>query len=166
MVYRSYDPDTGNLLWQLDMEKGRSSATPLARGDRLYVGTELRNRGGADDGGGFLFAIKPGGSGDLSMKGGETESEFVAWKVARSGIQMASPVICQGHLYLLERRSGMVHCIDAATGEKVYQQRIPGARAFWASPWVQDGKVFCVDTSGTTFVLPEDRIRAYWTERN
>ena len=66
---------------------------------------------------------------------------------------MSSPVICRGHLYLPERRSGMVHCIDASTGEKVYQKRVPGARAFWASPWVQDDKVFCVDTSGTTFVL-------------
>lgn len=150
MVYRSYDPDTGKLLWQLDMEKGRSSATPLAVGDRLYVGTEFRNRGGADDGGGFLFAIKPGGRGDLSSS---EQSEIVQWKLERSGIQMASPVICEGHLYLLERRSGMVHCVDAATGEKVYQKRIPGARAFWASPWVQDDKVFCVDTSGTTYVL-------------
>lgn len=153
MVYRSYDPDTGSLLWQLDMEKGRSSATPLAEGDRLYVGTEFRNRGGADDGGGFLFAIKPCGSGDLTLNPDETDSEFVQWKLARSGIQMSSPVNCQGHLYLLERRSGTVHCVDAATGEKIYQKRIPGARAFWASPWVQDGKVFCVDTSGTTFVL-------------
>ena len=67
MVYRSYDPNTGEVLWQLDMEKGRSSATPLASGDRLYVGTEFRNRGGADDGGGFLFSIKPGGTGDLSL---------------------------------------------------------------------------------------------------
>jgi outer membrane protein assembly factor BamB len=135
------------------MEKGRSSATPLAVGDRLYVGTEFRNRGGADDGGGFLFAIKPGGSGDITPPEGQTESEFVAWKAARSGIQMASPVLCRNHLYLLERRSGTLHCLDAATGQAVYRQRLPGARAFWASPWTQDGKVFCVDTSGTTFVL-------------
>ena len=66
---------------------------------------------------------------------------------------MASPVLCQGHLYLFERRSGMVHCLDASTGAKMYQQRIAGARAFWASPWTHDGNVYCVDTSGTTFVL-------------
>ena len=83
----------------------------------------------------------------------ETESEFIDWKLGRSGIQMASPVVCQGHLYLLERRSGTVHCIDTSTGRKNYQKRISGARAFWASPWVQDDKLFCVDTSGTTFVL-------------
>ena len=87
------------------------------------------------------------------MKPGETASEFIAWKLERSGIQMSSPVLAAGHLYLLERRSGIVHCIDAATGEKKYQKRIPGARAFWASPWTQDGNVFCVDTSGTTFIL-------------
>lgn len=152
-ICRSYEPATGELLWLLDMEKGRSSATPLADGDRLYVGTEFRNRGGADDGGGFLFAVKPGGSGDISLPEGQTEGKFIAWKADRAGIEMASPVLCQGHLYLLERRSGMVHCIDATTGESVYDKRIPGARAFWASPWTRDGKVFCVDTSGTTYVL-------------
>ena len=153
MIYRSYDPDSGSLLWQLDMDKGRSSATPLASGDRLFVGTELRNRGGADDGGGFLFAIKPGGKGDITIGPDETESEFIDWKLDRSGIQMASPVVCQGHLYLLERRSGTVHCIDASTGRKVYQKRISGARAFWASPWVHDDKLYCLDTGGTTYVL-------------
>lgn len=161
MVFRSYDPATGALLWQLDMEKGRSSATPLIVGDRLYLGTEFRNRGGADDGGGYLFAIKPGGSGDISPPEGQTSGDFVEWKTARSGIQMASPVLCGGHLYLFERRSGMVHAIDAETGKVAYQKRIPGARAFWSSPWVSDDKVFCVDTSGVTYVLaggPEFRL--------
>lgn len=152
-VYRSYDPETGKLLWQLNMDKGRSSATPLAVGDRLYIGTELRNRGGADDGGGFLFAVKPGGTGDISLSDGQSNSEFIEWRLQRSGIQMASPVLCQGHLYLFERRSGVVHCVHAATGEKVYQKRVPGARAFWASPWSLDDKVFCIDSGGTTFVL-------------
>ena len=153
LYYRSYDPDTGELLWQLDMEKGRSSATPLAVGDRLFVGTEFRNRGGADDGGGFLFAVKPGGSGDISPPEGESSSEFVEWKLDRSGIEMASPVLCEGHLYLLERGSGVVHCINADTGEVVYRTRIPSARAFWASPWVSGDRVFCVDSGGTTHVL-------------
>ena len=152
-VYRSYDPGTGDLLWQLDMQKGRSSATPLAVGDRLYVGTELRNRGGDDDGGGFLFAVQPGGSGDITPADDQLQSEFVAWKLERSGIQMASPAYCNGHLYLLERQSGVIHCVDAATGASVYRSRIPGARAFWSSPWASGDKVFCVDTSGTTFVL-------------
>ncbi|MEP4686075.1 MAG: PQQ-binding-like beta-propeller repeat protein, partial [Rhodopirellula bahusiensis] len=151
--YRSYDPETGDLLWQLNMQKGRSSATPLAVGDRLYVGTEYRNRGGEDDGGGFLFAITPGGQGQLGTTEDPSSDEFIAWKNAESGIQMASPVLCKGHLYLLERRSGVVHCINADTGEMVYEKRIPRARAFWSSPWVMGDQVFCIDTNGTTFIL-------------
>ncbi|MEM9827867.1 MAG: PQQ-binding-like beta-propeller repeat protein, partial [Planctomycetota bacterium] len=69
MVYRSYDPATGKELWRLDMNKGRSSATPIAIGDRLYVGNEFRNRGGADDGGGRLYRVKPGGTGDITPAG-------------------------------------------------------------------------------------------------
>jgi outer membrane protein assembly factor BamB len=152
-TYRSYDPSTGRLLWQLDMEKGRSSATALAVGDRLYAGTEFRNRGGSDDGGGFLFAVLPGGDGSLSANGADDSHSLVAWRLPRSGIQMASPVLCEGYLYLLERRSGTLHCIDAGTGQVVYRRRIPGARAFWASPWTCDGRIYCPDADGTTYVL-------------
>jgi outer membrane protein assembly factor BamB len=160
-VTRSYDPATGKLLWRLDMAKGRSSATPLATGDRLYVGTEFRNRGGPDDGGGFLFAVKPGGSGDITPLEDAGSSEFIAWRTAESGIQMASPVLCKGHIYLLERRLNIVNCIDAETGEKVYRSRIPGSRAFWASPWTCGDCIYCLDDAGTTFVLasgPEFRV--------
>lgn len=153
MVYRSYDPETGQLLWELDMEKGRSSATPLAVADRLYVGTEYRNRGGSDDGGGFLFSIKPGGSGDISPPAGANATEFIEWKVERSGIQMASPVLCQGHIYLLERRSGILNCVNAETGEVAYRERIPKSRPFWASPWTDGEFVYCLDDQGTTHVL-------------
>jgi hypothetical protein len=66
---------------------------------------------------------------------------------------MASPVLCKGHIYLLERRLNIVHCIDAETGEKVYRTRIPGSRAFWASPRTCGDYVYCLDESGTTFVL-------------
>jgi outer membrane protein assembly factor BamB len=147
MVYRSHDPDTGKLLWQLDMAKGRSSATPLALGDRLYVGTEYRSRGGADDGGGFLFAIKPGGSGDIA------DSDFVEWKTAKSGIQMASPVESGGYIYLLERNGGIINCVETATGKLMYTKRIAGARPFWASPWTSGGRVYCLDDGGTTHVI-------------
>ena len=156
-VTRSYDPHTGKLLWKLDMAKGRSSATPMAVGDRLYVGTEFRNRGGPDDGGGFVFAVKPGGSGDITPPEDASSSKFIAWKTAESGIQMASPVICRGHIYLLERRLNIVNCIDAETGEKVYRVRINRSRAFWASPWTCGENVYCLDDSGTTFVLAGGR---------
>lgn len=152
-VVRSYDPESGELLWQLDMRGGRSSASPTADGDRLYVGTEMRNRGGPDDGGGFLFAVKAGANGDITPEEGESESEGVAWICDRSGLQMASPLVCEGHVYVLARRTGTLNCIDAETGESVYIKRINGARAFWGTPWAYEDKVFCLDDSGTTHII-------------
>lgn len=152
-VVRSYTPESGELLWQLDMRGGRSSASPTADGDRLYVGTEMRNRGGPDDGGGFLFAVNAGASGDITPDEGESESEGVAWVCDRSGLQMASPLVCEGHVYVLARRTGTLNCIDAKTGKSVYIKRINGARAFWGTPWAYEDKVFCLDDTGTTHII-------------
>ena len=153
MIYRSYDLATGDLLWQLDMAKGRSSATPLAANDRLYIGTELRNRGGSDDGGGRLFCVKPGGDGDITPKDDAPSSEFIQWRIDRSDIQMASPTICDGNLYLFQRSGSVMHCVDAATGESEYRKRVTGAPAFWASPWTDGEHVYTLAANGTTFVL-------------
>jgi hypothetical protein len=54
---------------------------------------------------------------------------------------------------LLERRSGILHCVHAETGTTAYRTRVPGARAFWASPWTSDNKVYCLADGGTTLVL-------------
>ncbi|MGB7325928.1 MAG: PQQ-binding-like beta-propeller repeat protein [Rubripirellula sp.] len=153
MVYRSYDPATGKLLWKLDMAKGRSSATPVADGDRLFVGNELRNRGGDDDGGGRLFCVKPGGSSDITPPEDAPESEFVEWWIEKADMQMASPTICKGKIYLFERSTGNMHCVNMETGETVYRQRVRSAKAFWASPWNDGRQVFALDSNGTTHVL-------------
>ena len=153
MVYRSHDPETGGLLWQLDMNKGRSSATPVAEGDRLYVGNEFRNRGGADDGGGRLFCVLPGGEGDITPPEDASQTEWVDWWIERADLQMASPTVCQGRLYLLERRTGNLHCVDTNDGSTVYRQRIRGAKAFWASPWTDGVHVYALDSDGTTHVI-------------
>ena len=42
---------------------------------------------------------------------------------------------------------------DAKTGDKLYKERIQGARGFTSSPVGYAGKVFCLDEDGTTWVL-------------
>lgn len=153
MVYRSYDPETGKLLWQIDMNKGRSSATPVAVGDRLFIGNEFRNRGGPDDGGGRLYCITPGGQGDITPPEDGRQGPHVPWRMDDSGIQMASPVYCQGGLYFFQRRAGVVTCVDAATGAKKYQSRVRSARSFWASPWTDGRHVYALNSSGNTHVI-------------
>ena len=50
-------------------------------------------------------------------------------------------------------RGGLLSCYSAADGSKAYQQRVPDAKGFTASPWANDGKIFCLDEGGQTFVL-------------
>ena len=101
-----------------------------------------------------MVSGEAGASGDVTPKSGETTSAGVAWSLRRGGPANASPLVYQGYLYILEQNGGMVSCYDAKTGKAAYtKERIPTAKAFWASPWAYDGKVFCLDDNGTSHVL-------------
>jgi len=148
-IARSYDLETGDLLWELNLGGGRDIASPVADNEMIYVGNEKRS-----DGGGFLFAVKAGAKGDITPEEGTSTSSGVAWSLSGSGMEMASPLLYEGLLYMVERRRGMIFCYEAATGEPVYQQiKIPDAGPFWASPWAVEGKIYCMDERGTTHVL-------------
>ena len=43
------------------------------------------------------------------------------------------------------------HGFDTATGKQHWQQRL--SAKFWASPVYADGRIYCLDDSGTSFVL-------------
>ena len=66
---------------------------------------------------------------------------------------MASPLVYQGCVYVLQQNGGIVGCYDALTGQQHYRQRLDGASEFWSSPWAAGGKVYCLDSEGRTFVL-------------
>ncbi|HQR06753.1 MAG TPA: PQQ-binding-like beta-propeller repeat protein [Gemmatales bacterium] len=177
---RSYNPADGKLLWELNNGNGRCCATPVGDADMLYVGSSAgmggggggrpggggggggeaekggggqgRGMGGGGAGGG-LYAIRAGAKGDISLKAGVTSNDSIAWSVPRGGVEMASPLLYEGHVYVLARNGGVVTCYDAKTGKQVYKERLPGAKAFWASPWASGGKVYCLDDGGTTHVI-------------
>lgn len=176
---RSYNPADGKLLWEMNNGNSRCCATPVGDSDLLYVGSspgmggggmgggpgkggggegekggggQGRGMGGGGSGGG-LYAIKAEAAGDISLKAGETSNAGVAWAVARGGVEMASPLLYEGHVYIFSRNGGVVTCLDAKTGKQVYKERLQGAKAFWASPWGSGGKIYALDDGGTTYVL-------------
>jgi outer membrane protein assembly factor BamB len=145
---RSYDLKTGVVLWELNFGGGRCIVSPVPDGDRLFIGNERKG------GGGVIYAIRAGASGDITPARGATTSPGVIWSSPNSGLEMASPISYQGFVYVLSRRNGLVFCYHADTGESAYfRTPIGGAGEFWASPWAYDGKIFCLDASGTTHVL-------------
>ena len=145
---RSYDPKSGELLWSMK-SSGRTATTPVAANELLYVDSYDRLTGGS----GTLAAIRPGASGDISLSGKETASDHVAWSLRLRGQRVASPLVCNDCLYVLEQNSGIVRCLDAQSGEEHYRQRLPGARGFTASPIGNGNKVYCIDQNGMTTVL-------------
>jgi outer membrane protein assembly factor BamB len=76
---------------------------------------------------------------------------------------MASPLVYDGYLYVVEQRGGLLSCFDAKTGKQVYRERLPAARGFTSSPWAYEGKVFCLADDGQTYVVqagPEFKVLA------
>jgi outer membrane protein assembly factor BamB len=144
---RGYDPATGKVVWELGGQANSFSATPAADEERIYFGSSSNLQTGP------LLAVKAGAKGDISLKDGETSNEGVAWSKSGAGPKTASPLLYRGHLYVLEQRGGLT-CYDAKTGKSLYKsERLNGARGFTSSPWAYDGKIFCLDEDGTTFVV-------------
>jgi hypothetical protein len=48
-----------------------------------------------------MFAIKPGATGDITPKAGQTQNEFIAWSMNRGGPYIPTPVIYKDQLYVL-----------------------------------------------------------------
>lgn len=144
---RSYDLD-GKLLWEFSGMSSITIPTPFSKFGMLYVSSgyvmdKLRP----------LYAIRPGASGDISLKEDETTNEFIAWTQKQAGPYNTSPVIYGDNIYVLYDR-GFFAAYDAKTGTEVYkQERIPEGRAFTASPWAYDGKIYCLNEDGVTFVI-------------
>jgi outer membrane protein assembly factor BamB len=92
-------------------------------------------------------AIRPGGRGDISKT-------HVIWHVPTGAPYISSLVHYQGLLYMVGD-VGVVTCVDAKTGERVWRERIDGV--FTASPVAGDGKVYFLSETGETIVLRAGR---------
>jgi len=66
---------------------------------------------------------------------------------------MASPLLHRGYLYVLDQRGSLLTCLDAATGEEVYSERLSGAQGFTSSPCASGDFIYCLDANGQTFVV-------------
>jgi outer membrane protein assembly factor BamB len=145
---RSYDP-AGTLLWQFSGNMTDVSIpTPVAAHGMIYVssgyvGNEHRP----------AYAVKPGGTGDLTVRFGEEPSPFVTWYQPRIGSYNPSPIVYGDYYYTL-LDGGFLTCHDARTGREVYgRQRIEAGATFTASPWAYNGKLFLLSEDGNTYVV-------------
>ncbi len=144
---RSYDTD-GKLLYEFGGSSSITIATPFAANGLLYV-----TSGYVLDPKKPVFAIRPGASGDISLQPDETSNQFIVWCQKKAAPYNPCSLAYRGQLYVLLDR-GFLTSYDALTGKPVYgKKRIPEGKSFTASPWASNGKIFCLNEFGETFVI-------------
>jgi outer membrane protein assembly factor BamB len=141
---RSYDLKTGKVLWELKIAGEQTIPSPVGDEERLYMG----NAGGQELKGN-LFAVKAGAAGDITPKEGESSSAGVEWSFPDAGLGNASPLLCEGFIYIFSSR-GDITCYNAVDGKQIYKQRPRGIGGIWASPWVYNDKIWFLDDKGVT----------------
>jgi outer membrane protein assembly factor BamB len=137
---RCYDVASGEELWRVTGLTSNVIATPVAGFGNVYVMSGHR--------GYALQAIELGHSGDL------TGSEAIKWKLDKNTPYIASPLLYDDKLYLLEGRSAVLSCYDAESGKPVYEAKeLSGMGTVYASPVGAQGRLYISDREGNTAVV-------------
>lgn len=143
---RGYDPLTGAELWRLGPMSEITTPTPFVARDLIFVTS------------GYapiqpIYAIRPGATGDISLKDGAVSNSFIAWSKQRGGPYMPTPVVYGDILYTCSNQ-GVLTAYNADNGERLYQERLGGkGGAFTSSPVASDGKLYLLSEDGDVFVV-------------
>jgi outer membrane protein assembly factor BamB len=92
-----------------------------------------------------VLAIKPSGKGEL------TERDLL-WRYQRGVPFVSTPLLDHGRLWMV-KDGGIVTQLDAARGQRVLEERLPGGGSYYASPVAADGKVYFASEQGVVTVL-------------
>lgn len=160
-----FNPETGKLLWYCDALSNDSFCSSVVAADGVIYAIEGR--------GGGSIAVRAGGTGDVTRT-------HVVWRGRDNG-RINTPIVHEGRIYLISGR--VATCIDAETGERIYQSRLtgggtpgseppargqaPGRGGFggaggrggagggqdYSSPILADGKLFFATRSGEIHVM-------------
>lgn len=136
-----YAASDGKQAWEIDGFEGNSIPSPTSVGDFLLVGARLPEF--ASDG-----QVKANSCLDLSnIKNGKPE---VVWRADKAICEYASPVTCGDHAYFVNK-ANVLHCIDVATGEIAYRQRL--SLDCWATPIVSGNAIYFFAKNGQSRVV-------------
>jgi outer membrane protein assembly factor BamB len=142
---RGYDPASGKQLWTLGPNSEITIGSPVAGNGLVFVT------------GGYppvrpIYAIKPGGEGDISLPKGQEKNQSIAWSNMTEGTYIPTPLVYDGYLFTLNI-NGVVTAYNPQTGERAFRGRVGTGGSFSASPIGADGRLYIASEDGEVYVL-------------
>jgi outer membrane protein assembly factor BamB len=136
----AYNPFNGEELWRVEERAQHSASTrPVIGLGMIFFPTGFSA--------GQLLAVRTGGKGLIT-------DSHVAWKMKRGVSNKPSILLIDELIYMISD-AGIISCVEAKTGELVWQNRIGGE--YSASPVYADGKVWFFSEDGKTTVIRPGR---------
>ncbi len=142
---RGYNPRTGEELWRLGNHSEITVPTPIFAHGLIYITSGYRPIQP-------IYAIRPGATGDITLKDKATSNDYVAWSQSKKGPYMPTPIVYGDYFYTCGN-DGVVTCYDAKTGKQQYRERIGGKGGYTASPVAADGRLYFTSEEGGTRVV-------------
>jgi outer membrane protein assembly factor BamB len=135
----AYDPASGEELWRVNTDGYSTIPRPVFAHGLVYISTGYDSP--------TVMAIKPDGKGDVT-------DTHIAWQTKKAAPHTPSLLVVGDELYMVSDR-GVAACLDAKTGEEVWQQRLGGN--YSASPVFAAGRIYFQDEEGTCHVVAAGR---------
>jgi outer membrane protein assembly factor BamB len=138
-----HNPKTGEEIWRcngLNAKDGpwmRVVASAVTGNGLIFASAPKKEP---------VFAIREGGKGDIT-------GTHVAWKFEEFPTDCATPLLYDNRLFVLDGDRQMMTCLDAKTGNKIWQGNLGLREIFRSSPTAADGKIYCLSENGTVVVL-------------
>jgi len=135
----AYSPETGDELWTVSGNTMEVIPTPVVGHGFVFASS---GRAGP------TFAIRPGGSGDVT-------ASHVAWSTPRGSPFVPSSLVHGDLLYQLNDMQSILTVFHAKTGELAYQERLGVAtrEGFSSSPVAVGNTLYFTNDDGQTFVV-------------
>ncbi|HET9368875.1 MAG TPA: PQQ-binding-like beta-propeller repeat protein [Vicinamibacterales bacterium] len=141
---RGHDLATGKEIWRVADETQVKVPSPV------LSGTNVIATGGYAAGTRPTFAIPLASTGSVS-------DDRLAWRIDRGSPYTSTPLVYDGLLYIVTD-AGVLSAYDAATGARIYQQRLgSGGIGISASPVAASGRIYVVSEDGDVFVVRAGR---------
>ncbi|NND98057.1 MAG: PQQ-binding-like beta-propeller repeat protein [Pirellulaceae bacterium] len=132
-------PKTGDVIWQLEYTGYSVVPKPLFHNGNVILSTSFDSPS--------MLSIDPTGNGDVT----ETHLQ---WTVKKNVPKTSSMIAHDGLIYSVSD-NGVAMCVNAESGEIVYQKRLGGN--FSASPVLAGDHIYFTDESGRTTVVKTGR---------